>query len=508
METTQETKTALTPAEEVRQELAKQGMADAAIADMKKKYSVLTIVNLDDKEGYKKVYEARQEIKKARIGVEKFCKQKRDVFNAMNKAISAEEKRLTDELIALENKLQAEEDKVKKWAEEKAQERLNKMVVELLEIGFENTGTASTPIYSIPGFKVDRAVLVAFNDKEFAEFCSKALAAMEALKEQKEREAEEKRQEEIKRRKSELAEVGFALVDDGYHHKSGMDLQISFPETSTPEEYNATIAEARRLNKAKADALAAELKKKEDDLKAEQERIRKEQEAEAERLRLEREKIEREKKELEIQKQKSRYERLQGIGMKWNGKDFVFDSIYASLFDACKMSDHEFEETVKALTAEIQRVKEKEERDALRIRKMKDAGITIELKQIFIYVGSEKKYSAQLDYALNMSEDQFEKFLSDCAEKIEEWERDLAEKTEEHMRKVAEEQKKREQEEIARKEALRPDKEKIIKFAEETFTIVKPQIEFTNDAARLLFNKYSLALCDTLRDMKLEAEKL
>jgi hypothetical protein len=92
----------VSPEERINSEIKKFNLADAAIAELKAKYSSLAIVDANDKEGYKKVSEGRKEVKKARNAVENKRKELVEDSVKLQKAVNGEAARLKNLLLEIE----------------------------------------------------------------------------------------------------------------------------------------------------------------------------------------------------------------------------------------------------------------------------------------------------------------------------------------------------------------------------------------------------------------------
>jgi hypothetical protein len=93
-------------------ELQRFNITDAAIATLSDQYMALTIKDLADKDGYKKVHEARMDVKNRRIAVQKAGKDLREEAIKYQKTIITEEKRIISLLEPIEAHLTAEETKI------------------------------------------------------------------------------------------------------------------------------------------------------------------------------------------------------------------------------------------------------------------------------------------------------------------------------------------------------------------------------------------------------------
>lgn len=132
----------LTPEQLIKTQLEKFNLADSVIAELDVKYRALKIKDVDDKEGIKKVSEARKDIKSKRVSVEKVRKGEGDFYLKTKKAIDAEAKRITEKLTPIEEYLEAEETRIeqevakaKQTELEKAMLRTNTRMERLAKVG-------------------------------------------------------------------------------------------------------------------------------------------------------------------------------------------------------------------------------------------------------------------------------------------------------------------------------------------------------------------------------------
>lgn len=96
----------------VENALAKENVTALVISELKEKYLPLTIQGIDDKEGYRKVKEARIECKNLRILAEKITKKGREKAIAEQKAWIAKEKEVVNEISSVEDYLQSQQDAI------------------------------------------------------------------------------------------------------------------------------------------------------------------------------------------------------------------------------------------------------------------------------------------------------------------------------------------------------------------------------------------------------------
>lgn len=154
----------------------------AAVAAKVERYSILTIKDATDKEGYKTVKEARLDLMRERTATEKEGKSMRDPLTQTNKFISAKEKELIEvsqaeelRLSKLEKDYEAELERIKQEEIQKEIDRKQKMVDQLA-------------VYGMP---ISISQLENVTDSQFQESLAYAKEAFE--KKEAERIAEEKR---------------------------------------------------------------------------------------------------------------------------------------------------------------------------------------------------------------------------------------------------------------------------------------------------------------------------
>jgi septal ring factor EnvC (AmiA/AmiB activator) len=171
----------------VGQRMVKFNVTNAEIERLKAEYLPLTINGLEDKEGLKRVYEARQEVKRTRVALTKYAKEMREDAQAWAKKVISEEKRVVGELETIEAHLQAEEDKIeaekdriRKEAEDRENARMQERLDALAQFGFA----------------ADYAQLKALDDDSFKKLLVQAEAQWQ---QEQERKAEEERLAQLER---------------------------------------------------------------------------------------------------------------------------------------------------------------------------------------------------------------------------------------------------------------------------------------------------------------------
>lgn len=146
----------------IQNEIKKYSLPDAAIAELKEKYSGITFTSLEDKKTVKLIESAYQEVKKYRTGIENKRKELKKEYLETGRAIDGEAKRLTELLLEIEDPL-AEQYALIKEAKEaekirKAQEKkavLLKRVETLEGDGLEFDGN----FYSLGNISLDIATI-------------------------------------------------------------------------------------------------------------------------------------------------------------------------------------------------------------------------------------------------------------------------------------------------------------------------------------------------------------
>src|SRR5687767_9052478 len=93
----------------ISREIKRFQLADAGIEQLKKQYGDLVITGIDDKDGYKAVKAAWNEVRSKRTGLEKKGLAIRTDYTVVTKAVKKEEDRLIDLITPLEDGL------YKKW---------------------------------------------------------------------------------------------------------------------------------------------------------------------------------------------------------------------------------------------------------------------------------------------------------------------------------------------------------------------------------------------------------
>ena len=172
--------------------LAKENITAQVIAKLKSDYSGLKINGLDDKEGFKKVEDARKECKSIRVLATKICKLGREEAVKIQKDWITKEKEVVSQIEEVENALEAESDRIKEEEKrilfEAAQkEKLPMRKEKLLSIGVE----------------VEDEQLLKIDDNQFLQLFNELYEKHLAEKAEKMRLEEEERQKETEAKLAE-----------------------------------------------------------------------------------------------------------------------------------------------------------------------------------------------------------------------------------------------------------------------------------------------------------------
>lgn len=104
--------------EYINTEIAKFDVTEATLSEMEMKYSGMIIFDIDDKDGYKKVKDAKKIVSKLRIAVENKRKDLKKNLLTLSSAIETEANRIKDRLISIETDLKSEMKKIDDEKEE------------------------------------------------------------------------------------------------------------------------------------------------------------------------------------------------------------------------------------------------------------------------------------------------------------------------------------------------------------------------------------------------------
>jgi hypothetical protein len=181
-------------------QVIKMNVTDTEIATLKSEYMSLTINGIEDKAGLKKVYEARQVVKKTRTGLVKFAEGLKEDALEFQRKVNKEQKRVVSELEAIEAHLQAEEDKIDT---EKEAIRLKAEQAESARV------QARIDALAAYGFGVDYETVKIIDDNSFAIVLKNARAEYEKEEAAK---AEQERLDQIERERMEAERKELQLL--------------------------------------------------------------------------------------------------------------------------------------------------------------------------------------------------------------------------------------------------------------------------------------------------------
>jgi DNA repair exonuclease SbcCD ATPase subunit len=197
-----------------QKDLVRFDITTSAIEEMQRNYMALKINDINDKNGYKVVFNARQIVKNKRILVKKTADELETPYKDKINAIRAEEKRILSLLEPIEQHLQSEEDTYLKLIEDqkaqaarKEQQRIQERIDKLSQYG-----------YRIDYSEIKSMTDIAFNDVlKQAEIKHNEEIQAKAEQERLKKEQEEKfkqQQEELKKKQDELLQQQNTFLEE------------------------------------------------------------------------------------------------------------------------------------------------------------------------------------------------------------------------------------------------------------------------------------------------------
>lgn len=260
---------------------------EASLMQLAKEYKGLTIDGVDDKEGYKKVSEARKILKSERVKVEKDAKELRENAVKFQKSVISREKELVAIIEPIENELQTEEtridedrEKIRVEDERKKSEKINSRI----------------KVLSDYHYAVDIQIITNMSDEKFQDVLNEAKT--EFNKSEKLRIEEEQRQSELKRQNEERQD------------------ELRKQEEIRLEDQRKLLEQQRLQNEAKEKELEAER----DKIKLEQEARQKEMNEHNRRIQEEQEAKDKELRERQLILDNQEKERIERIGIEAEAK--------------------------------------------------------------------------------------------------------------------------------------------------------------------------------------------
>lgn len=286
------------------QDIEKFNPTKSELLLMADKYKNLTIKDINDKEGYMAVYQARLELKKARVNLKKNGKAAREEALKYQKAVIALENELVGIIEPLEKDLEAKQDIIDKEVEKnkrksllpQRRERLNKI-----------NATATDD------------EIISMTDIEFQEFCNIAYSKFLEEKEKLAKIEEEKK--------------AFALAEAETKRRAEQD-KIEAERQAKIKEENEKLEAERKKIKEEQDKIEAEKKKIADQKAAEEREKQKQLEIEAakkkaaedEAKRIENERLAKEAEAKRVKEEMEKQAKYQNF-LKDNNFDSTTDKI-------------------------------------------------------------------------------------------------------------------------------------------------------------------------------------
>lgn len=249
-------------------ELQKFNVTDAVIAAMSQEYSNLTISGIEDKDGYKKVHDARMIVSRKRIDVEKKRKELKEESLKFGRAVDAEAKRITamlkpieEHLIEEEEKINAEKERIKVEKQKALQLLIQKRSSQLYEYG----ATLREDLYFFDdNFLLNVLDIQTFNDEDFEKvlnFCKEKFFEHEAIKKEREEKARIEREEQQRafREQMEAQEAERARLEAIKKEQEEKENKIK-AELAAIEEQKKEIQRQKDLEQAKKEAAEKAIK--------------------------------------------------------------------------------------------------------------------------------------------------------------------------------------------------------------------------------------------------------
>lgn len=214
----------ITIEEEIDQSLVKENITEKVIASLKERYLPLKLKDLEDKEGYIEIVEARKDVKRIRVLATKVCKAGREKANQIRDKWISKEKEVVSALETIENHLSKQEDEFDAHKSKKAEEKRRQQDAQLFTRSQQLTGMGalfSDGRFILEDVSVDSSLVREADEETYGEAIlslftpifernekvriEKEQAEKEAeAQRQKEREELQKQQDEFKRQQDEL----------------------------------------------------------------------------------------------------------------------------------------------------------------------------------------------------------------------------------------------------------------------------------------------------------------
>lgn len=294
-----------------------EDITDSTLAEIEVQANELTIIDINDKEGYDRVHKLRMKAVKARTAIGKRYKDLNEEAKKFTNAVRDKKKSIEERLKSAESVLVAKEkvvdnekERIKNEAAEKKQKRIQERINKIFSIGMTFNGTE----YVYQDINVSPVEVTTMSDEEYTEVLDKVADA-------KYIEAERQATSEQKKKEEEA-----------------------------------------RLAKQKAEQEAEQKR-----LEEQQERIRKEQEKKEADLKAERDKIEAEKKEADEKRWRFRLSQLKSV--TWNGQEAIDSETEEVIVSCDKLIALPEVEFTSLMLTHNRAVSDKEEQDRIKAEK-------------------------------------------------------------------------------------------------------------------------------------------
>ena len=268
--------------ETLGKELQRFNITDAAIAELSTRYMGLTIKDIEDKEGYKKVHEARMDVKGRRVSVQKTGEELRADAVKFQKTVIDEQKRIIGLLAPIEAHLDEEETRIdnEKAAIKAAEEKLlavkiQERVDRICAYGAIYNGK----LYVAHGILIMPNIIKEANDQDFDALIAQIQAEKDA-EDAKNKAAEAARKVEEERLKQIAAdqEAERQRLAETQKRQTEEAARIKAEQIEAERVRLQSIAEEERKARVKERLEAEERERKAAEIRAEAERVRKEKE--------------------------------------------------------------------------------------------------------------------------------------------------------------------------------------------------------------------------------------
>ncbi len=341
----------------INQELEKRNITEEALQMMEEEFPKLTILDINDRTGYKEVTEALTMLRNTRTLTIDVCKGARDEHIRIQKNIIKTENAIVDRIKKVEAILAAkrkvideEKDRIKNEKDTLEQSRLQERAVKLIEYGMNFTGDA----YVLDDIKISVLSVKTADEFTFSALFAAVETRYKAIQETKRFEEEQR----------EIAAVNAKRI---------LEEQLAQAEVLKQKEAELVARqaaiEAAEL-KAKQEAEARIKQEQEAKVRAEQDRVAAEQKAKDEVL-------------------KSRMSSLFSLGFAQKADTLVFSSMTIFIKDIASLTDKEWLMNLESHTDSVKAIKEKFENDRV-----------AELERVKAEaIAAEKKRQQDADYA-------------------------------------------------------------------------------------------------------------